>query len=368
MTLFTYNWLEKYFEQKTRLNQATIEELDFIGHIPQPEFAIPQLPVLSPIETNKGPDHVLYPDQPSAEDQLQELEELNKQNGESEPLKELPWEEIKAKAEQKKGVLSFEGEEEALPASWELDEKNPEAAIVPKIRSPQDLSFENQNDADLSFDIINEVIAKAQNFDAKESERLVHIDLKGAPMKPSYLEELFPKISEWGATGIIIEYEETFPFSGDFENIKSKQFTYSVEDIRRINIAAATSNLTVIPYISLFDDLDFLLRDQSFKRYREMSHFSEMISPLHEGSELIAAELAQQVAELHPNSRFIHIGAREPEMLGWSLLAKQWMHRKRVRTEQFLDYFNDHNFHPQKDTKKARKNSTSTMLLVLLIK
>ena len=328
MTLFTYNWLEKYFEQKNRLNEATIEELEFIGHIPQPEYAIPKLPELSPIETNKGPDHVLYPDQPSAEEQLKELEELSNQQN-AQPVNDLSWDEIKAKADQKRGELSFENEEEALPASWEM-EQNPEEAEVPKPQSPQDLSFEKQKDTDLSFDIINEVISKPQNFDPLNSERLVHIDLKGAPMKPSYLEELFAKIAEWGATGLIIEYEDSFPFSGDFEKIKSKQFSYSVDDIKRINTAASSNNLTVIPYISLFDDLDFLLKDQSFKKYREMSHFSEMISPLHEGSEIIAAQLAEQVAELHPNSKFIHIGAREPEMLGWSLLAKQWMHRKRV--------------------------------------
>ena len=265
---------------------------------------------------------------------MKELEEFsNEQN--AQPLKDLSWDEIKSKADQKRGELSFENEEEALPASWELelDEKKPEAAIVPKPQSPQDLSFEKQKDTDLSFDIINEaVISKPQNFDAAKSERLVHIDLKGAPMKPSYLEELFPKISEWGATGIIIEYEDTFPFSGEFEKLKSKQFSYSAEDIKRINTAAGENNLTVIPYISLFDDLDFLLKDQSYKKYREMSHFSEMISPLHEGSEILAAQLAEQVAGLHPNSKFIHIGAREPEMLGWSLLAKQWMHRKRVQS------------------------------------
>ena len=82
-------------------------------------------------------------------------------------------------------------------------------------------------------------------------------------------------------TGLLIEYEDTFPFEGQFEKVKGS-FSFSADQINKINQLAVANNLTVIPYLSLFDDLNFVLRHPDFKKYREMPHYSEMISPLHE--------------------------------------------------------------------------------------
>jgi len=44
--------------------------------------------------------------------------------------------------------------------------------------------------------------------------RLVHFDLKGAPPKLDYILKMLKWVKDTGATGIIIEYEDMFPFSG----------------------------------------------------------------------------------------------------------------------------------------------------------
>ncbi|XP_038618911.1 uncharacterized protein LOC119942282 [Tachyglossus aculeatus] len=51
--------------------------------------------------------------------------------------------------------------------------------------------------------------------------RLVHLDLKGAAPKISYLEQLFPLLSQLGATGVLVEYEDMFPFQGDLGILRS---------------------------------------------------------------------------------------------------------------------------------------------------
>uniref|UniRef100_A0A8B9FT46 Hexosaminidase D n=1 Tax=Amazona collaria TaxID=241587 RepID=A0A8B9FT46_9PSIT len=51
--------------------------------------------------------------------------------------------------------------------------------------------------------------------------RLVHLDLKGAAPRVSYLEQVFPLLSLLGANGVLIEYEDMFPFKGELEVLKS---------------------------------------------------------------------------------------------------------------------------------------------------
>lgn len=54
------------------------------------------------------------------------------------------------------------------------------------------------------------------------AERLVHLDLKGAPPKLSFLKQLLPVLRALGATGLLIEYEDMFPYSGNLQPLAAR--------------------------------------------------------------------------------------------------------------------------------------------------
>uniref|UniRef100_A0ABM0MG61 Hexosaminidase D-like n=1 Tax=Saccoglossus kowalevskii TaxID=10224 RepID=A0ABM0MG61_SACKO len=49
--------------------------------------------------------------------------------------------------------------------------------------------------------------------------RLVHLDLKGAPPKISYLQQMIPLFAKWGANGLLVEYEDMFPYKGELSTL-----------------------------------------------------------------------------------------------------------------------------------------------------
>lgn len=48
-------------------------------------------------------------------------------------------------------------------------------------------------------------------------QRLVHFDLKGAPPKISYMKKVITLSKQFGATGLLLEYEDMFPFWGELK-------------------------------------------------------------------------------------------------------------------------------------------------------
>uniref|UniRef100_A0A8C9FRK9 Hexosaminidase D n=1 Tax=Pavo cristatus TaxID=9049 RepID=A0A8C9FRK9_PAVCR len=51
--------------------------------------------------------------------------------------------------------------------------------------------------------------------------RLVHLDLKGAPPRAAYLAEVLPLLRAMGATGLLLEYEDAFPYAAPLEALRA---------------------------------------------------------------------------------------------------------------------------------------------------
>jgi len=147
------------------------------------------------------------------------------------------------------------------------------------------------------------------------ARRYIHLDLKGAPPRPSYLIQLFTFVAEWGASGLLIEWEDMVPFTGRLEVVRSPT-CYSRDEVEAILAAAHSAGLDVIPLVQTFGHLEFVLKHQSFARYRERKDEVLCLCPLEEGSIELAKELIQQTRSMHPDATYIHIGCDEVFNLG----------------------------------------------------
>lgn len=51
---------------------------------------------------------------------------------------------------------------------------------------------------------------------------VVHLDLKGAPPKLTYLESLLPYLAKLGVNALLIEYEDMFPYDKSLIRLRAK--------------------------------------------------------------------------------------------------------------------------------------------------
>jgi hypothetical protein len=163
----------------------------------------------------------------------------------------------------------------------------------------------DQNDEDYDNDI--EFIDSMRNM-----QRLVHLDLKGAPPKLNYLKELIPFIKKAGATGVLIEYEDFFPYKSELETIRNQNH-YTNQELLQIFNLLGEHKLSLIPLIQTYGHLEFVLKLKQFANLRENSKHYQVITPCsNETYEKVLFRLIDQILEVHPDSlEYIHIGCDE---------------------------------------------------------
>ncbi|XP_066580899.1 hexosaminidase D-like [Prorops nasuta] len=171
-----------------------------------------------------------------------------------------------------------------------------------------------------------------------KGHRIVHLDLKGAPFKISYYKNLLPLLSKLGATGLLIEYEDMFPFDGNMKNVTAGN-CYSLQDVSTIQEIASENNLLIIPLIQTFGHLEFILKLNDYKDYREVMRYPQVLCPTYNKTIPLLHDMIDQVVAAHPELKYLHIGADEVYQIGecsrcLELMAK----RKWGKRQLFLDH------------------------------
>ncbi|XP_067912075.1 hexosaminidase D-like isoform X2 [Heterodontus francisci] len=171
--------------------------------------------------------------------------------------------------------------------------------------------------------------------------RIVHLDLKGAAPKLSYLQQLFPLLASIGVNGILMEYEDTFPYHDGLEILKST-YAFSSADIDEIQQLADSNNLEIIPLIQTFGHMEFALKHDKYRHLREVERYPNSLNPHLPGSLNLVKEMLSQVLDKHSKSACLHIGADEVFHLGESAESKQWINEQRGDIgKMFLDHIKE---------------------------
>ncbi|CAG5135906.1 unnamed protein product [Candidula unifasciata] len=165
--------------------------------------------------------------------------------------------------------------------------------------------------------------------------RLVHLDLKGAPLSVGYLEKVFPLLKSWGATGLLIEYEDTFPYSEDLRVLRAAH-AYSEDDLRQILKNAEDFELEVIPLVQTFGHLEFVLKHEPLAHLREIAKYPMALCPSNPESLHLVVAMIDQVMRLHTGIKYFHIGCDEVYHLGICEACKHRMMQESIGKDQLF--------------------------------
>lgn len=160
-------------------------------------------------------------------------------------------------------------------------------------------------------ELFDTIEAEKQQQQHHFKSRIVHLDFKGARPKTDFLiNEVFPLLESAGATGLLIEYEDSFPYQGRI-NSASAENSMSKREVEKLVRGAAEYNLEVIPLVQTFGHLEHVLKLEEFSALRESAAFPQSICPSNEDSFGVVTEMIDQVLELHPNASRLHLGCDE---------------------------------------------------------
>ncbi|XP_068269260.1 hexosaminidase D [Nyctibius grandis] len=157
--------------------------------------------------------------------------------------------------------------------------------------------------------------------------RLVHLDLKGAPPRGPYLAEVLPLLRALGATGLLLEYEDTFPYAGPLGPLRAPH-AYSPGEVRAVLSQARAQGLEVVPLVQTFGHMEFVLKHKEFAHLREVKVFPNALNPHKEESRALVKAMIDQVMALHEDLKWFHIGCDEVYYLGEGEESKQWLQQQ----------------------------------------
>lgn len=144
--------------------------------------------------------------------------------------------------------------------------------------------------------------------------RGVHIDLKTQRMAFPVLEDTLRHVSGLGFNTILLEYQDNFPYQGELARFAGAD-ALTLCEVERLKQLCAGLGMEIIPMVQSIGHMYWVTRHPDCaplgEAYREVGRGSHSLCPSHPESFSLFQKLAQQVMQLHPESRYFHIGGDE---------------------------------------------------------
>ncbi len=141
--------------------------------------------------------------------------------------------------------------------------------------------------------------------------------LNVSSMEKMDINELLTMV-KWAAEAklntLLIEYNSRFPYKG-YPDILSP-FALSTDEVRLLVSTAEEYGMEVIPLMQTFGHLEYFLKDPSLHGIREIGDRPSQLCPRNPDSLEFVKSAIDEYCELHPNSRYIHLGGDETRQLG----------------------------------------------------
>lgn len=141
----------------------------------------------------------------------------------------------------------------------------------------------------------------------KPYENWIHFDFKGMIPSEARLMRWIRWAKENGFSGLVLEYEDRLPWK-TFEGTWRPGF--DLEGWQRIWRYCAELGLQVTPLIQTYGHLEWLLKHDRWAHLRCGGHVN-LLCPFHEKTRPTLAAWIDEVAALHPESEYLHVGLDE---------------------------------------------------------
>lgn len=130
------------------------------------------------------------------------------------------------------------------------------------------------------------------------------------------LDELFHFIrmcSQVKINTILIESGNRFP---NPKYPSGNPWELTTEEYRRLMEYIRAEGMDVIPMLQTFGHLSNMLSDPGLAYLREEQHLPEQLCPMHPGAMPFVKDVVDLYIEMHPHSKYFHIGGDETRQLG----------------------------------------------------
>lgn len=144
--------------------------------------------------------------------------------------------------------------------------------------------------------------------------RIQHVDLKRIGWNFEYLLEILDLFAELKINFILLEYEDKFKF--DFCDEIPVESAFTKEQIATLDERAHRNFIQVIPLVQCIGHFEYILRNDKYLEISESHQTRSQACPLHPGTFELFKNMAGEVMDAHPHSKFFHVGADEPFLLG----------------------------------------------------